>query len=201
MRKRLLLVRYNFSADPTGIGKYGSQIVSWLLNRGYDCKVITSYPYYPFWKVQQPHYKRRFWFSVEEPTDPILGGKLRIFRCPQYVPSRPSVLKRTLLDVSFFISACVPALLLLARKKFDYIMTITPSFKVGLFGVLFRKLQNAKFKYHIQDLQIEACNFWNREVDKVSHYVPTFSILNRCVLRSILPGMPDFKGWSTNEYK
>ncbi len=156
MRKRLLLIGYNFSPEPTGIGKYSGEMVKWLVSHGYDCTVITSYPYYPFWKVQEPYSKRRFWYTIEDSADPKSGGRQRVFRCPQYVPSKPSGLKRILLDLSFSFSACFPALSLLAGKRFDYVMTIAPSFKVGLFGILFRKFQNAKFLYHIQDLQIEA---------------------------------------------
>ena len=156
MKKRFLLIGYNFSPEPTGIGKYSGEMISWLVSQGYDCTVITSYPYYPYWKVQEPYYKKRFWFSVEETEDSKSGGKLRVVRCPQFVPSKPSGFKRILLDLSFSFSTCFPVLQLLFQKKFDYVMAIAPSFQIGLFGVLFRKFRNSKFLYHIQDLQIEA---------------------------------------------
>ncbi len=156
MKKRFLLIGYNFSPEPTGIGKYSGEMISWLMNQGYDCTVITSYPYYPYWKVQEPYHKKRFWYSVEETEDQKSGGRLTVIRCPQFVPSKPSGFKRILLDFSFSFSTCLPVLQLLFQKKFDYVMTVAPSFQIGLFGLLFRKLRNSKFLYHIQDLQIEA---------------------------------------------
>ncbi len=161
MKKRLLLIGYNFYPEPTGIGKYNGEMVSWLVERGYDCTVITSYPYYPFWKIQEPYYKKRFWYSVEKWDGSGSGGKLKIYRCPQYVPNRPSGLKRILLDISFILSACIPILRLLPGKQFDYVLTVAPSFQVGLLGLLFRKLHKAKLLYHIQDLQIEAARDLN----------------------------------------
>jgi colanic acid biosynthesis glycosyl transferase WcaI len=156
MKKRFLLIGYNFSPEPTGIGKYSGEMISWLMNQGYDCTVITSYPYYPYWKVQEPYHKKRFWYSVEETEDQKSGGRLTVIRCPQFVPSKPSGFKRILLDFSFSFSTCLPVLQLLFQKKFDYVMTVAPSFQIGLFCLLFRKLRNSKFLYHIQDLQIEA---------------------------------------------
>jgi colanic acid biosynthesis glycosyl transferase WcaI len=156
MKNRLLLIGYNFSPEPTGIGKYSGEMISWLVEHGYDCTVITSYPYYPFWKVQEPYYKKRFWYSVENYTTPTSEGKLQTFRCPQYIPNNPTGLKRIILDFSFLISACIPLFRLLFSKKFDFVLTVAPSFQVGLLGIIFKKIHNAKFLYHIQDLQIEA---------------------------------------------
>ena len=156
MKKRFLLIGYNFYPEPTGIGKYSGEMMSWLVQHGYDCTVITSYPYYPFWKVQEPYYKKRFWYTVENETDSASGGTLRTYRCPQYIPNNPSGLKRIILDFSFLISACIPLVRLLFSKKFDFVLTVAPSFQVGLLGIIFKKVHKAKLLYHIQDLQIEA---------------------------------------------
>ena len=193
MKKRLLLIGYNFYPEPTGIGKYNGEMISWFVAQGYDCTVITAYPYYPYWKVQEPYYRKRFWYSVEDSVDSQSGGSLRVYRCPQYVPAKPSGLKRMMLEFSFLFSACFPVLRLLAGKKFNYVMAIAPSFQTGLFGVLFRKLHKAKLLYHIQDLQIEAAQDLKmikskRMIDllfKIEKY-----ILNKCdVISTISPGM------------
>jgi len=161
MKKRILLIGYNFYPEPTGIGKYTGEMIQWFVKQGYDCTVITSYPYYPFWKVQEPYYKKRYWYSTEKEFDIQTNGKLKIFRCPQYVPSKPSGLKRMLLDLSFFISATFPLLGLMRGKKFDYVITVAPSFQVGLLGVFYKKIRKAKLLYHIQDMQIEAARDLN----------------------------------------
>ena len=108
MNKRLLLISYNFSPEPTGIGKYNGEMIAWFVNQGYDCTVITSYPYYPHWKVQEPYYSKRFRYTTEHSQNNESGGKLKVIRCPQYVPQKPSGLKRILLEISFFFSACRP---------------------------------------------------------------------------------------------
>ena len=104
MKKRILLIGYNFYPEPTGIGKYSGEQIQCLAKNGYDCTVITSYPYYPFWSVQEPYTKHRFWYKTEE-VKYESGGKITIHRCPMYVPSKPSGLKRIILDFTFFLSS------------------------------------------------------------------------------------------------
>ena len=193
MKKTLLLISYNFHPEPTGIGKYNGEMISWFVSQGYDCTVVTSYPYYPHWKVQEPYFKRRFLYTVEKSTDTNSGGSLKIYWCPQYVPSKPSGLKRVILDLTFFMSATLPLLRLLTSKKFDYVLTTAPSFQIGLLGVLFRKLQGSKFLYHIQDLQIEAAQDLNliksKNIINVLFKIEKY-ILDRCdVISTISAGM------------
>ena len=154
--KRILLISYNFSPELTGIGKYNGEMINWLAKAGYECSVLTSYPYYPFWKVQEPYRRRRFSYSYEEITVPNTQAKVRVYRCPMFVPARPTGTKRILLDLSFFISSLFRLVTLIPRQRFDFIMAVAPSFQVGLLGVLYKKIRGAKLLYHIQDLQIEA---------------------------------------------
>jgi colanic acid biosynthesis glycosyl transferase WcaI len=156
MKKRILLIGYNYFPEPTGIGKYNGEMIDWFVSKGYDCTVLTAYPYYPHWKVQEPYYKKRFWYSVEQRTDATSNGKLKIIRCPLYVPAQPSGLKRILLDLSFQISAFLPLIGLILRRKFDFVITVAPSFQQGLLGVIYKKIRGGKLIYHIQDMQIEA---------------------------------------------
>jgi colanic acid biosynthesis glycosyl transferase WcaI len=155
MKKRILLIGYNFYPELTGIGKYSGEMIQWLAKNGYDCTVITSYPYYPYWKVQEPYSSKSRWYSVEEETF-SLGGKIKVYRCPIYVPVKPSGLKRILLDFSFLISAGGQLLRLLLGKKFHTVLVIAPSFQFGLLGILYKKLCGSRLLYHIQDMQIEA---------------------------------------------
>lgn len=152
MRKRVLLIGGNYAPEQTGIGKYNGEMMQWLVNNGYDCTVITSYPYYPQWQVQEPYRKGKSWYKKEEAFD----GRLTIFRCPQYVPAQPSGKKRILLDASFWLSAFFKLLQLLPAKKYDIVITVVPAFHLGLLAVLYKKVRGARFLYHIQDLQIEA---------------------------------------------
>jgi colanic acid biosynthesis glycosyl transferase WcaI len=155
MKKRILLIGYNFHPELTGIGKYSGEMIHWLAENGYDCTVITAYPYYPYWKVQEPYSSRKRWYSVEEKNF-ASGGKIKVHRCPMYVPANPSGLKRILLDFSFLISASSQLLCLLPKEKFHSVLVVAPSFQFGLLGVLYKKLRGSRLLYHIQDMQIEA---------------------------------------------
>lgn len=134
-------------------------MMKWLAANGYDCTVITSYPYYPQWKVQEPYDKVKSWYKKEElqvASSVNGGGRLKIYRCPQYVPAAPSGAKRIMLDFSFALSAFFKVMTLLPRKKFDVVIAVVPPFHLGLLAILYKKLRKAKFMYHIQDMQIEA---------------------------------------------
>lgn len=165
MGKRILLIGYNFSPEPTGIGKYSGEMINWLAKNGYDCAVITTYPYYPYWKVQEPYYKKRFWY-LKEVINFESGGKITTYRCPMYVPKAPSGKKRMLLDISFMLSAFFQIIKLLFEKKFDTVITVVPSFQFGLLGYFYSLFKKTKTVYHIQDLQIEAAQDLNMITSK-----------------------------------
>jgi colanic acid biosynthesis glycosyl transferase WcaI len=150
MPRRLLLIGVNYAPEPTGIGKYSGEMIRWLADNGYDCTVITAYPYYPQWKVQEPYVKNRNWYKKE------VEGNITVYRCPQYIPADPSGKKRIVMDFTFLLSTFFKLLQLLFVKKFDVVITVVPPFHLGLLGVLYKKVRGAKLFYHIQDLQIEA---------------------------------------------
>lgn len=154
MSKRLLLIGGNYSPEPTGIGKYNGEMIRWLAESGYDCTVITSYPYYPEWKVQPPYERKKHWYSKE--VTQLERGKITVYRCPQYVPAKPTGKTRIMLDFSFAMSAFFKLITLLFAAKFDVVITVVPPFHLGLLAVIYKKLRGAKVFYHIQDMQIEA---------------------------------------------
>lgn len=158
--KNILLIGYNYTPEPTGIGKYSGEMIEWLARKGHHCTVITTYPYYPYWKIQEPYVKNRFWYKHEIEIYSS-GGKIDVYRCPMYVPKNPSGLKRIILDASFFGSALLQMTKFIFFKKFDYAITVVPSFQLGLLGVFFKKIRKVKLIYHIQDLQIEAAQDLN----------------------------------------
>ena len=160
MGNRILLIGYNFSPELTGIGKYSGEMIEWLARKGYRCTVLTTYPYYPYWRVQEPYRKKRFWYS-KETTEFQSGGKMTIYRCPMYVPSAPTGKKRILLDLSFFISAFFQLLKFIFFRKFELIITVVPSFQLGFLGDLYKRIRGGKHIYHIQDLQIEVAQDLN----------------------------------------
>lgn len=155
--KRILLIGGNFYPEPTGIGKYNGEMIEWLAKHGFDCTVVTTYPYYPHWKLQSPYTRRWFWFNTEiRVTEGENTNYIKVYRCPHYVPKKPNGKKRILLDLSFALSALVKITHLLVKKKYDIVITVVPPFHLGLLGILYKRIKKAKFIYHVQDLQIEA---------------------------------------------
>ncbi|RZK98562.1 MAG: colanic acid biosynthesis glycosyltransferase WcaI, partial [Pedobacter sp.] len=64
-QQRVLLLGGNFFPEPTGIGKYNGEMMTWLADQGYDCAVISTYPYYPHWRLQHPYERKGAWYSTE----------------------------------------------------------------------------------------------------------------------------------------
>ena len=156
MKKNILLISGNYFPEPTGIGKYNNEMMNWLADHGFNCTVISTYPYYPFWQIQAPYIKKRKWFSKQVYATPA-GNKITIYRCPHYVPSKPTGKSRAFLDLSFFSSVSFK-LLRLTGKKFDCIINVTPPLSLGLLAALYKKVCGAKFLYHIQDMQVDVAN-------------------------------------------
>lgn len=164
-KKRILLIGYNYAPEPTGIGKYSGEMMHWLANEGYTCGVITAYPYYPYWKVQEPFNKKKYWYSKQKKMY-ASGGSTTIYRCPMYIPEEPSGLKRICLDISFMASAFFRIIPLFFGKKYHAIITVVPSFQFGLLGYFYKAFTGSKLLYHIQDMQIEAAQDLNMITSK-----------------------------------
>ncbi len=154
-KPRILILGGNYYPEPTGIGKYNAEMLDWLAQQGFDCSIITTYPYYPHWRIQIPYEKKSYWYKKEirkiENGDPI-----SVYRCPHYVPQIPTGLKRVLSDISFFISAFFQLTILLFKKEYHFVMVVSPPFQLGLLGLFYRAFKDSKLIYHIQDLQIDA---------------------------------------------
>jgi colanic acid biosynthesis glycosyl transferase WcaI len=153
-KERILLIGGNYVPEPTGIGKYNGEMMSWLATQGHECSVVTSYPYYPHWKRQAPYEKKSYWFTRE--TISSSEKSIKVYRCPHYIPKKPTGLKRMISDLTFMFSAFIQVFLLLFKKKYDYVITVVPPFQIGLLGVMYKWIKGAKLIYHIQDLQIDA---------------------------------------------
>ncbi|RYF12001.1 MAG: colanic acid biosynthesis glycosyltransferase WcaI, partial [Flavobacteriales bacterium] len=119
IKEKILVLGINCFPELTGIGKYSGEMVNWFADQGYHTTMITTPPYYPNWKVQKPYTGN--WYKKEH-----YGDNLTIYRCPLYVPSNPSGLKRMIHEVAFFISAFFVICKLLLEEKQDLIFAIAP---------------------------------------------------------------------------
>lgn len=146
----VLILGINFSPELTGIGKYSGEMAIWLAEHHVKTTVVTSFPYYPNWKVQEPYSGR--WFKKEVSAN----GNLNVYRCPMYVPKVPSGLKRMVHEATFFASSTCVVFRLLFKPKIDNIICVAPPFHLGFLALFYRLIKGGRINYHIQDLQIEA---------------------------------------------
>ncbi|CAN5445739.1 colanic acid biosynthesis fucosyltransferase WcaI [soil metagenome] len=149
-KSSVLIIGINFYPEPTGIGKYTAEFAFALAEKGFDVAVITSFPYYPQWKIYKGY--KNLWYKKETIKS------VRITRCPLYVPSSLSGLKRMLQDFSFFLTGLGSLLgKMLAGKSYDLVFVPSPSFMSGFLGLFYSFFyRKTKFVYHIQDLQVDA---------------------------------------------
>lgn len=158
--QNILLISHNFSPEPTGIGKYNGEMIDWLAKKGYNCTVVTTFPYYPHWKVQEPYTNN--WYKKEVIDYAEAGTSVTIYRCPSYIPAKPTGKRRMVQDLSFWLfKSWIILKILLSSKKFDLIITVAPPFHLAYLGLMVKNKCGGKLLYHIQDLQIEAAQDLN----------------------------------------
>ncbi len=144
---KILIVGLNYSPDITGIGKYTGEMAEWLGARGHHVRVVTAPPYYPQWKVQKPY---KAFFYKKETVEGV-----DIYRCPLYVPTEVSTLKRVIHLLSFSMSSA-PLLLSMIFWKPDVVVNPVPSLFSSPLTALAAKLCKAKSVMHVQDYEVEA---------------------------------------------
>ncbi len=159
-QKSILLIAGNYYPEPTGIGRYNKEMTDWLVDNGFTCTVITTYPYYPHWEIQPPYHKKNWWYQKES-IQTKNGNTITVYRCPHFVPKNVTAKTRIISDISFVIAVSFIMPLFFLKKKFDYIMNVTPPLAPGVLAVLYKRLKKAKFVYHIQDLQADAARELN----------------------------------------
>lgn len=145
--KKILLYGINYAPELTGIGKYTGEMAEWWAGQGYGVTMVTAPPYYPEWQVHQGYSGGRFSDRME--------GRVRVLRCPLYVPRHPSALKRILHLLSFSFSSCF-ALLKLWRLRPDLIVYVVPTLFCALQILLYARLSGARVVLHVQDFEVDA---------------------------------------------
>jgi len=144
---RILLLGFNFSPELIGIGRYTGELTQYLAEKGHQVRVITTPPYYPHWQVQPRYsgwkYRSENWQGV------------RVFRCPIWVPRRPSGIKRLLHLVSFAFTS-FPVLLGQYFWRPDLVLCIAPSILNAPFVLFTARLCGAKAWLHVQDFELDA---------------------------------------------
>jgi colanic acid biosynthesis glycosyl transferase WcaI len=144
---KIFIQTLNYKPDLTGIGKYSGEMADWLAFNGYEVRVVTATPYYPDWKHNN-EYRKYFW-------DFEIYRNIKIWRCPIYVSSNPTVLNRTIHLLSFAMSS-LPILIYNISWRPNIIITIEPPLVCAPAAAIVSWIVGAKSILHIQDYEIDA---------------------------------------------
>lgn len=151
-RRQLNVLVYgvNFWPELTGVGKYSGEMCQWLAAHGHTIEVVTAPPYYPAWRVsagyQSCTYQAESWASA---------GRVRITRCPLWVPRQVNTLSRLLHLLSFALSS-IPALWAGLRRRPDILMVIVPTLFVAPAALALARWFRIPIWLHVQDFEVDA---------------------------------------------
>jgi len=159
---KILLYTLNFTPELTGIGKYSGEMASWLAEQGHDVRVVAAPPYYPDWKVAAGYsgmrYRREKLVSAEvlpSGIDRASRGGMFVYRCPLWVPNKPSGLKRLIHLASFALSS-LPVMLRQVFWRPDVVWVVAPAFFCAPGAWMTARLCGARAWLHVQDYEVDA---------------------------------------------
>jgi colanic acid biosynthesis glycosyl transferase WcaI len=145
---KILLVSMNFAPEPTGIGKFSGEMAQGLCRRGHQVTVVCAPPYYPQWRVQPGYDGGRY--RSEQPEE-----RLRVLRCPVWVPGQPGGLRRLLHMASFALSS-LPVLWREAARRPDVVFVVAPALASAPGAWIAARRAGALAWLHVQDLEVDA---------------------------------------------
>jgi len=144
---RILIHGINYFPEVAGVGRYTGEFAEWLAAQGHEVRMVTTPPYYPYWKIEKPYSGYRY-------TKEQLNG-VAVYRCPLWVPRAPSGVKRLLHLASFALSS-FPVTLAQVFWRPDVVLVIAPSFLCAPQAALTARLCGARAWLHMQDFEIDA---------------------------------------------
>ncbi len=181
---RIVFFGINYHPELTGIGKYNTELCEALVDQNHRVDVITAYPYYPHWKVQEP-YKPYSWQSE-------CINKVQIRRAPFYIPKKISGFKRILHELSFVLG-CIPYTLYYLFKKVDLVLCIYPPLISLPLPFLLARLKGVPIVLHVQDLQVDAARdlniITNKKLLMTLEKIEKFFFSKTSVITTISEGM------------
>lgn len=145
---KILIQALNYPPEFISTGKYTGEVAEWLAARGHEVTVITTPPYYPKWQVWQEY--SAFAYARE------IIQNVKVIRCPLWVPTQPSGLKRILHLLSFVVSAAPVVFWQIVKQRPDIVIVIQPYLFAAPWVRLVSILSKNKTWLHIQDYEIDA---------------------------------------------
>jgi putative colanic acid biosynthesis glycosyltransferase WcaI len=142
---RIHVLGINYWPETTGIAVFTTGRAEYLASCGHRVTMCTAVPYYPQWKIAGEYRGRLLAREEHEGVD--------IRRCPLYVPSRVTPLRRVAHEASFIAAALVRSLFC---RRPDVLFVVSPPLGLAAAAVVLSRLWRVPYVFHVEDLQPDA---------------------------------------------
>ena len=178
---RILILGINYWPEETGIGAFTTYRAEYLVSRGHDVTVCTTFPYYPEWRVPA-NYAGRFASSESR-------NGVRILRSYAYIPSSVTSVKRVLHEASFVASSFARAVFY-ARP--DILLVVSPPLGLALNAVILSRVWGIPYVFDVEDLQPDAAaelGMLPKPILTAMYRVEQFAYRNARLVSTLTKGM------------
>lgn len=142
---QILIYSYNYHPEPIGIAPLMTELAEGLVKRGHQVRVITGMPNYPQREIYEEY--RGKWYVTEQ------RNGVTIQRCYLRIKSKPNLIDRLLLELSFVFTSLPQAL---NGWRPDVILLTVPPLLVSLPATLLSWFYNCPVVLNVQDILPEA---------------------------------------------
>ncbi|BAT56897.1 glycosyl transferase, group 1 (plasmid) [Nostoc sp. NIES-3756] len=142
---QILIYSYNYHPEPIGIAPLMTELAEGLAARGHLVRVITGMPNYPQRQIYD-EYKGKFYQTETK-------NGVNIQRCYLRIKSKPNLLDRLLLELSFVFTSLPPSL---NGWRPDVILLTVPPLLISLPATLLGWFYNCPVVLNTQDILPEA---------------------------------------------
>ena len=133
-------------------------MAAWLAESGHEIRVVAGPPFYPQWQVAEEFSGKWYWkerVELHAHSHDSTEGSLIVFRCPLWIPSNPSGLKRLFHLASFALSSFSVMLSQIFWKP-EVVLVVEPPLFCAPQALLVARLSGSKAWLHIQDFEVDA---------------------------------------------
>jgi len=142
---QILIYSYNYDPEPIGIAPLMTELAEGLVKKGHEVRVITGMPNYPQREIYEQY--RGKWYVTEEKNG------VTIQRCYLRIKSKPNLIDRLLLELSFVFTSLPQAV---NGWRPDVILLTVPPLLVTLPAIFLGWFYNCPVVLNVQDILPEA---------------------------------------------
>ena len=140
---RIHIIGINYWPEVTGIAPFTTGRAEYLAAQGHEVTICTGVPYYPEWRVSRGY--SRWLFGREQ------RAGVSMLRCPMYVPSRVTPLRRVIHEATFILTALLRSLFC---RRPDILYVVSPPIGLGVAAwFLGRVWWRVPYVLDVEDLQ------------------------------------------------